>query len=410
MQHLNILFDLKAHKNILIITYWDYQDALIQNYTLPYAKIISDNLSSESKIYLVTLDKLNRKKISISFKNNIHNISLPYFGFGIRACFAWFKNIFKLYKLIKRENISFIHAWCTPAGMIGYILSLLSKKPLIIDSYEPHAEAMVENGEWKKNGIAFKLLFKFEKLQTHRAIFLIATTEGMKKYAEKKFNFFNDTILVKPACVDLKLFSSDNCKKQNLLNELNLENKIIGVYAGKFGGIYLEKEFFDFIKIAENYWGDKFRALILSSHTSLEIINMGNKSKLLPITLVHRFVPHHQIADYIGLADFAITPVKPVSSKRFCSPIKDGEYWALGLPIVITKNISDDSEIIKENNIGSVLQYLNNEEYLESIKQIDNLLKTNSKEELYKKIRPIAEKYRNFEIADRIYKSIYGKT
>ena len=44
-------------KNILIITYWSYKDALIQTYTLPYVKVIRENLSDDQKIYLVTLEQ-----------------------------------------------------------------------------------------------------------------------------------------------------------------------------------------------------------------------------------------------------------------------------------------------------------------------------------------------------------------
>ena len=114
-----------------------------------------------------------------------------------------------------------------------------------------------------------------------------------------------------------------------------------------------------------------------------------------------------KITEYLQLADFAINFVKPVPSKRYCTSIKDGEYWAMGLPIVITKNISDDSDIIKNNKIGSVLEELNNKAYLKAIKEIDELLSNNSREELYQKIRPIAEKYRNYSLADEIYSKIY---
>lgn len=396
-------------KKILIITYWSFNDALVQTYTLPYAKLISKALSEDSTIYLVTLDKIN-SQINNDLNNyNIKNISIPYKSFGIGGLMMVFKIIFKLFLLIKKEKITTLHAWCTPAGMIGYILTLFTKTELIIDSYEPHAEAMVENGAWKKNGIAFKLLFYFEKLQTQKANYLIATTESMKLYAKEKYNHTKNNFSVKPACVDLNLFSDSNIKNKKLLEELNLENKITCVYAGKFGGIYLDKEVFDFFKIAENYWGEHFRVLILSSHSSTEIEQKSKLSNLNSHTIVNKFVPHTKIADYIGLADFAITPVKSVPTKKHCTPIKDGEYWALGLPVVITKNISDDSDIIKENNIGSILEELTNEGYLKSIVEIDAILKNNSRNELYEKIRPVAEKYRNFRIAENIYNTLYGQ-
>src|SRR6185295_4367020 len=109
-----------------------------------------------------------------------------------------------------------------------------------------------------------------------------------------------------------------------------------------------------------------------------------------------RFVPHAHIPEYIGLADFALTPVKPVPTKRFCTPIKDGEYWAAGLPVVITKNISDDSEIIEKNNIGAVINEFTKDDYLKAIQKIDNLLNNQPAEVLSRKIISVAEKYRSF--------------
>ncbi|MDQ3048358.1 MAG: hypothetical protein M3R27_12475 [Bacteroidota bacterium] len=182
------------------------------------------------------------------------------------------------------------------------------------------------------------------------------------------------------------------------------------MYAGKFGGIYLDKEVFDFLRIASEHWNEKFRVLVLTSHSKEEIQGFCKDSGLDPKYVLQYFVPHKLIPDYIGLGDFAITPVKPVPAKRYCTPIKDGEYWALGLPVVIPAKISDDSGIIYKYKIGSILEELNEEAYKKSVIEIDQLLKNNTRKELYSKIRPIAEKYRNFTIAENIYRSIYSKS
>jgi len=392
--------------NILVLTYWSYEDALIQTYTLPYVSIIAEQLSTDSEIFLLTLDKNNCNQANT--KNKINHISIPYKKFGLGGIIMWLKIIFKLIRLIRQKKIDTIHAWCTPAGMMAYILSILTGKRLIIDSYEPHAEAMVENGTWKKNSLAFKILFYFEKKLTQRASYLIATTQGMIEYAKVKYNHFNSNFFVKPACIDLEKFSIETINNKQLEKELGLEDKIVCVYAGKFGGIYLDKEVFDFFKTAEKYWGNKFRALILSSHSKEEIQQMSDAANLNPETIIHQFVKHSEIPNYIALGDFAITPVKSVPTKRYCTPIKDGEYWALGLPVVITPNISDDSAIIQSNGIGSVLSELNTSGYIQSIQEIDKLLNETPPEVLTSKIRAIAIKYRNFDIAKSIYKKIYS--
>ena len=124
-------------------------------------------------------------------------------------------------------------------------------------------------------------------------------------------------------------------------------------------------------------------------------------------TIIKLFVPHNEVAKYMGLADFAISPYKPVPSKRYGTPIKNGEYWALGLPVVIPPNISEDSEIIEKNNAGAILHGFNNEAYKKAISQIDSLISNSSRNEVYKMIRPLAEKYRNFSIAEKVYAEIY---
>lgn len=394
------------NKNILVLTYWSFNDALIQTYTLPYVKQIADAISSDSKVFLVTLEK--DKKPDFPFINKIHFVQFSYNELGLKAAFAWIRTIFTLLRLIRKEKINTIHAWCTPAGMIGYILAVLSGKELVIDSFEPHAEAMVENGVWKKNSFAFKLLFKFEKLQAHKAKHLISIASKMGDYSKEKYSLNRNDYYVKPACVNLDLFSISNRKKPELIKELHLENKIVCVYAGKFGGIYLEKEAFDFFKTAHQFWGNRFVVLLLTANSKEEIDNYCDRSGLDKSIVIRKFIPHSQIPDYIGLGDFAITPVKPIPTKKYCSPIKDGEYWALGLPVVITNNISDDTDIIKQNNIGAVIESFDTPSYLNSIKKIDYLIANNTTEVLYTKIRPFAEKHRNFELAKAIYNKIYS--
>ncbi len=393
----------KEPHNILITTYFSYSDALIQTYTLPYAKIISRFLPPGSKIYLVTLDRKKEPPADLS-EWNIERVSLRYQPLGFKGQVMWFKAITKLFFLIHRARISTIHGWCTTGGMMAYILAKLTARTLIVDSYEPHAEAMVENGEWKKDSPAFKLLHYFEKKQTWHAKYLIANTAGMKKYALEKFGYTGSNYFVKPACVDTRLFKLQE-KNRELLRIFDLEHKIVCVYAGKLGGIYLEDEVFAFIKVCETFWKSNFRFLMLNNNSDEYIEQKRIKHGIAPGIIKKTFVPHAEINQYINLADFGLCPVKPVPSKQFCSPIKNGEYWAMGLPVVITRNISTDSDTIEKHDIGYVLKELNEQEYLNAAKKTDILIRTAG---LREKIRQVAIDTRSFTLAEEIYRQIYS--
>ena len=404
---------MKTAGNILVFTQWSFKDALVQTYTLPYIDIIRDIISPERKIILVTaeqphiaLSKDEAHQINKDWeRRNMQLLPEPYKRFGLKKLVASAGNLSRLIGVIKKEKIKTIHAFCTPAGSISYLLSKLTGAELIIDSYEPHAESMIENGTWKKHGMAYKILFSLEKRQTQRAKVLIATTWGMKQYALDRYGVEVKNFFVKPACVDLEKFSPAE-KDSILLKELGFENKIVCVYAGKLGGIYLKEEVFDFIKLCYDHWKDDFRFLMLTN-ASTEEINAEVRRTGIPENIVKsKFVYHDEVPRYLSLGDFAINPVKPVPTKRYCTSIKDGEYWAMGLPVVISPRISDDSEIIERENTGIVVDFSDSDALSRSIGKLEAFI--NDKVALKQKIRQIAIRYRSFELAKKIYKEIYN--
>jgi hypothetical protein len=398
---------MSASQNILVLTYWSYQDALIQTYTLPYLKIIADILPAGSQITLVTLERDITNGTIQNIDGTIHNLQLDLNFFGLKAMWRWLRNISLLRKYIHKKKIDTIHCWCTPAGAIGVILSRITGRKLIIDSYEPHADAMVENGTWGKNSCAYIILRYFEFQLTKRASFLIAAAPYMREYAKERLNWKGNTMFVKPACVDLTCFTPQKQKLPALLQELGLNDKLVAVYAGKFGGIYLDEEVFVLLRQCVEYWGERFSVIILTSHRISEIHQKAIKAGIGLHHLVIRFVPHHQIPEYIGLADFALTPVKPVSTKRACSPIKNGEYWATGLPVLITPNISEDSELIFKNRAGIIWSTFDAAGAEQAVAAMDQLLQENSESRI-NRIRNLAVQYRSFDRAKEIYQQIYG--
>lgn len=401
--------------NILILTQWSFKDALVQTYTLPYVELIRSIISPERKIIVVTseqpqlaMEPNEKTVIQQEWSNrNMQLIALTYRHFGVKKLFSVIGQLSYLYKIIKREKIEVIHAFCTPAGSFAYFLSKLTNTKLIIDSYEPHAESMVENGTWKKTGIAFRILFALEKKMSQRATAVIATTDGMRIYAKEKYGVVIKHFYVKPACVDTDLFFPRE-KDAVLMKKFQLENKVVAVYAGKLGGIYYKEEVFDFIKACYDYWSGEFCFLMLTNATRDEIENEMKRVGLPTNSVISQFVFHQDIPQYLSLGDFAINPVKPVPTKRYCTSIKDGEYWAMGLPVVISPNISDDSGIISENKIGVVFDFKDKIGLSTIMNDIDSLLKINNYRELKQKIWNFAIVKREFSIAEKIYKILYS--
>ena len=331
---------------------------------------------------------------------------MEYHRFGI-GLLSWIPSLFAILIILIFKNISTVHAWCSPGGAIGLILATLARKRLVLDSFEPHAEVMAETETWRYQALQFRILFKFEEWMAKKSDVQICCTESMKTYVLQKFDVKLSNPFTKPACVRLDEFSWGNKKRPDLLKELGLCSNIVCVYAGKFGGLYLESEVFSFFKVAYEEMGEQFRVLLLTNDSDDRIRQWSKDAGLPEHVVIKKFVPHHLVADYIGIGDFAIAPYRPVPSRNYGAPIKISEYWALGLPVVITSNIADDSFIIENYQLGSVLKNLDVESYRKSIFQIIDMLKSRSSKELYDMIRPFAENYRNFQVAEAVYQKVY---
>ena len=120
----------------MILTHWSYQDALIQAYTLPYVYIIRKNIEAGRRIILITfeqphlkLDEENLKeKQKFLLSKGIELITFEYTNFNFSIIYKSFIHLFKLARIIKKDKIGIIHAWCTPAGSIGYVLCKLTEQ------------------------------------------------------------------------------------------------------------------------------------------------------------------------------------------------------------------------------------------------------------------------------------------
>jgi glycosyltransferase involved in cell wall biosynthesis len=400
-------------QNILVVTQWSYEEGLIQGYTLPYLNIIHE-ISPASKIYLITQEKkgLQKNKRQIDLikgqlkKKNIYLLPEKYHRAGIEKYLNSALRFVYHFWFILFNNIRYIHAFCSPAGGYGYLLAKVTGRELIVDSYEPHSEYMREAAVWNEHGFPYRIMSVLEKKQAMAANHLILATKNTANYTEERFKINLSDYFVKPACVDLNRFRYDPRQAERTRMENGWTNKIVGVYAGKFGDFYLKEEIFEFFKAAFTFWSDKFHVLLLSDLKQEELQRLCHQFNLRDGDFSLMSVPHHMMPIYLSASDFAIAPYRPTPSKKFCTPIKNGEYWAMGLPVVITDNISVDSQIIDENDIGYVLKELNEEEYTKAVKKIESILRGN-RELLREKIRSIAERYRSFSIAEDIYRHIY---
>ncbi|MFB6257758.1 MAG: glycosyltransferase [Flavobacteriales bacterium] len=401
-------------RRILVITYWSYREPLIQNYTLPYIRSILQVLPEGSRIALVTMEKGDERLDEKREKQKARRLAEEgvdwyperYNTFGILAAVRWGWVILKWIWRARGRAFDRVHAWGTPAGSPAYLIARGRGIPLVIDSFEPRSESMVETTQWKKGGIAHRTLFFFEKLQARRAQAVIAVSPTMEAYSWSRYRAFHETFSVKPACVDRELLE----ERSKLYSDRvpDIKGRVVPIYAGKIGGIYLEEETFDMIRAFYDEWGETLLMFLLTDLSGARVGEWMKKKGIPSHVLYQEWVPPEAVPAFMAHAHFALNPVRPVPSKRHCTSIKDGEYWAMGLPVLIPDGIGEDSGIIKRKGIGVVLDKgLDQRSIRKGVKEMRGMIEQEEASGLKDRIQRTAEEERGFERAYKVYQEVY---
>jgi hypothetical protein len=404
---------MKAKKNILVLASWSMNEPLMHSYLLPNLAILHSILPLGSTLYLHTwekerfaMSKQQQYDIKAELKTkNIVWLKSNYSSFGMRSFIRFTCMILRLSYIVVVKRISFLHPFAPGAGAVALFVHFITGKKIIMDSWEPHAESMVESHVWKENSFAFKLQFWIEKKLTQRATCLIAASKKMKDYALAKWNLQPAKVAYRPACVDLELFDISKWNKADSKLKLNIENRVVAVCTGKLTGMYLGSEVFQFFAVANHYFKNNFHVLLLTE-TGVDLIKEWCTKFNFPIqNLTLKHTTNAEVPFYLSAADFAVNPQKQIPSKRYGTPVKDGEYWAMGLPVVIPPNISEDSEIVEKENIG-VIWKVDQSENTWVLEKLNLLL---ADENLPDRCVQAAVKYRSYDLARQAYTQAYAQ-
>jgi hypothetical protein len=288
------------------------------------------------------------------------------------------------------------------AGALGYLVWRRRKLPYLVESFEPHAAYMRDSNTWKFYDPRFLIQLFFEKQQKKSARYLLPVSINYSNQLKIE-GISEERIITMPCCIPIENYAFNNDEREAYRSKLKIKSgSIVGIYVGKFGDIYYDDEAFDLYKFAYEFFGDKLFLIIISPNDRDEIIFKLKKRLIPENNFFVAGVPHNEVRNYLCAADFAFSTIKPSPNRKFCSPIKNAEYWANGLPIITEPNIGDDSDIIANEGGGVILDPKN---LTNSFIQLSILLQQD-REKSNGFAKGIAMKYRSIEIVKESYVSM----
>lgn len=388
--------------NILFLGYWGVNEGLSEATIFPHLKILSQFQNIEKIIYC-SIERGNYTPIDLKINKVIHTpLFSKKYPIPLLDKVLDFKNFPNdIVNIIKKHNIDELICRGAPAGALGYLVWKKTKIPFTVESFEPHADYMHESGVWKKYDPRYIFEKKWEEKQKIHAKAIITVSNNYKTELVQKEHLQENKIFVGPCCVPLEDFKYNSIYRNEIREKLNITpEQTVAIYVGKFGGIYYDKEAFDLFSKSFDIF-PSFYLIILTPQEGISIENKLLKRGIRKDNFYINLIPHSEIPKFLSASDFAFSTIKEAPIRKFCSPIKDGEYWANGLPILIPNGIGDDSEIIKKEGGGVILDLSDMSSSLIKMKNyIDNHSRIVAKN--------ISHTHRNFTMIEQIYKKLFS--
>jgi glycosyltransferase involved in cell wall biosynthesis len=336
---------------MLFLGYWDINDPLTKATIYPHLEV----LQSLSTIEYILFVNTQRRRLTSTFAPGFRTDKIRYnpifsksLGLNILTKIYDFIHFpAEIRQLVRDHSIDLIIARGAPAGSLAYLVWKMTSTPFMVESFEPHADYMLATGTWSRLDPRYWFQKYWENRQLRVAQIIATVSNNYRGFLINR-GLSGDKIKVMPCSVNTSVFFPSRSGRAALRKELSIpEEGIVGIYAGKFGGLYMEEDAFKLFKGAFDYFEDRFYLLLLSSINKSRLNNACRRAGIPVDRLRIRWVDHSEMNNFLNVGEFGFAPYKQTAVSPFLSPVKIGEYWACGLPVLLTDGVGDESNFLE---------------------------------------------------------------
>jgi glycosyltransferase involved in cell wall biosynthesis len=394
-------------RTLLFLDYWSLNEPLTQATVLPTLQmVLAERLAD--RIILVTVERgAHAVEEGGDLAPGIHHVPLTASRWPLRpAARGWdlVRMVPRVAHIVRREKAGFIMARGVVAGGYAHFVSRITHVPYAVDYFEPHNRYMTDVGEWREGGPLDRGLAWLirQQVRTARRIVTVSSNHRAMLLAQ---GAGPGRVLTAPCPVDPARMRFDAEDRKRVRERLGWGDARIGIYVGKFGGLYHREHAFRAFAEAQRIIGDRFAMIILSPDPGSEV-RAGLKAAGFS---GDRFFIHHaahkDVAEHLSAADMAFGIYRGTPSSACISPLKVGEYWANGLPVLLTRGVGDDSAIIEGDPYGGAVFNPEGDDLPTALASVLEVIARPGQREA---TATMAARYRSMELTRDVYRETLG--
>lgn len=402
-------------KKVLYLSYTGMTEPLGQSQVLTYLTGLSK--TGQYRFVIISFEKANTfKEMADEINNTCTEAEIKWHPLPYKqkpAVLRPYSNVLRMQRfaqlLHKKYQFSFVHCRSYLPSLVGLRLKKKYKLPFIFDMRGFWADERVDGGIWSLNKMIYRMTYHYFKRKEKEFLSAASHVISLTKAAKQEMLSWPDSssfsaITVIPCCVDLNMFNDNLIERNSRINILNAlkiaHDSFIICYSGSLGTWYMLDEMLKFFKQLSAKI-PKAIFLILTGEPQEMVFSEATTVGLAHDLLRVLKVPRHNVPEYLTICNMGLFFCKPVYSKMASSPVKQGEFMAMGIPVISNSHIGDTTEILNTYKAGIVINEFNDDAYFEAI----NMINSNSFSST--EIKKGAEDYFSSEIGILKYKEVY---
>jgi len=368
---------MRSNPHVLYIAYWGAAEPLGQSLVVPAVKRLAD---LGVTLTLVTFEKpedLDKKAEFRAIRDSLEKSGVNWIPLTYHkrpripaTAFDVAHGVCRGIMLGLRSRPDIIHARTFVGGLIGRVVASLLGAKLIYHNEGFYPDEQVDGGVWRAGSLQHRIARHLERKLYERADGIIALSDQARNAIEHlpAVSRKGTPVTVVPSCVDLNHFRAAQPRTPAQQNGLRL------VYIGSVGGRYILDRIGRFTAVASEMLGAVQLRVLTRAEPAL-VTSMLDLSGLDRAVWSMAAVNRELMPQELAIHDAGLFFLTWGLSEHGCSPTKIGEYWAMGLPVVSTANVSDSDEIILREQVGVIVNEHTDAEYRRAIGELQALMK-----------------------------------
>lgn len=336
----------------IFVTYNGLLDPLGPSQILPYL----ERLNADWPVHILSFerpDKLANRNALAAMRERVDSQGIQWTWLRYHkwpslpaTTFDLLNGAWTLRRILARENIGLVHA----RGYLPTSIALRASRrhPVLFDIRGLQPEEYVDGGVWKEGELKWRLAKRSERTFFRRAAGAVVLTENIRPYVEGRVSAVGRSVPIEvvPCCVQLDRFRFDEQARVARRRELGVaDDAVLFVYSGSVGTWYLVDEMARFVRLFGERTGRKVVLLWLANNDREAALAAGKKAGLADSQQRAANAAASEVASWLSAADAALALIRPCFSKRSSSPTKYAECLAVGLPLVISRDVGDGARV-----------------------------------------------------------------